>query len=541
MRRSLHPVTVLLLTLLVIIPITLRLEAAYAQSTPTPAITSTATQTNTPLNRQPPTATLRVTGAPFIAGTGVEPAFPAVVMVQVMLDVPLERVRSARVHIYQAESGLDVTAEVDPTDPDLAQVKEKLSVISYPWRIDPATAPTLFSYVNFDWTVSLRENVTANVLSGFIFQDIRPLAGDKGILAWRNIGSEADGLQLYSHNPSLSIGVLQTNASRVLDKLRQQTGLDLRYKFIIYDPGYKFCDGITGPDDLLYIQVRSTAGFYPCLIDNAIAIYHAQGYQVVERANSSLEQLQNQIADLMIREAYERFWRASDPPAWFREGLFQLYQPSGQVRALQIARDASRTNSLLPLAALDVNPVDLSSIELWRSQSYLMIAFMASRYGADAPFTLAAEISDVYAFKAALSTLGTDEQQFYSDWQRWLFTEDADAAVNWTPYLALTATRTNTPAPTLTRSPTSSIPTITKTPSPVPTNPPLVTFTDIPPTETNTARPPGSLRSPTPRPTPTPEGPLITLTRSPLLLIGVVAFVVVVVALVLGFVLRRRR
>jgi hypothetical protein len=530
-----------LLTLTVILMIISGLQAVYAQSTPTPAITSTATQTNTPVNRQTATATLRVTGAPFIVSTAVEPAFPAVVMLQVRIDVPLERVRSATVHVYQAESGLDITAEIDLTDPEVVQQRGELGVISYPWRIDPATAPKLFSYVNFDWTVSLRENVTANALSGFTFQDIRPLMLDAPITEWRRVGNEGDTLQLYTHNELLSLGTLQTNTLRVLDKLRQQTGLDLRYKIIIYDPGYKFCDGITGPDGL-YVQLRTTEGFYLCKPEDAVNIYRAQGFHVIERATSGLDQLQGQLSDLMVREAYRRLWRSSQPPAWFREGLFQLYQPSGQLRALQIARDASRANRSLPLSALQTDLADLADIDLWRSQSYLMITFLASRYGADAPFTLAANLSDIYTFNAALAALyNTTEAQVYADWQRWLFTGEAEAAVNWTPYLGLTPTRTGTPSSTLTRSPTSSIPTETRTPRVEPTNPPLVTFTNVPPTLTNTPRPPGSLRSPTPRPTPMPEGPLVTLTRSPLLLIVAVAGLVIVVALVLGLVLRRRR
>ena len=540
MRRSLSSISLVLLTLLMILMIALGLDAAYAQTTPTPAITNTATVTNTPVNRQPATPTLRVTGAPFITGTFVEPVFPAAILLQVILDVPLDRVRSARVHIYQPESGLDVTYEVDLTIPELAHPKNKSTLISYPWQIDPANAPALFSYVNFEWTVSLRENVTSTVLSGFTFQDVRPLVLPNTITEWRNVGSDTEGLQLYTHNSALSIGVVETNALRVLNKLRQSTGLALNYKFIIYDPGFKFCDG-PADERGLFIEARSIGGFYLCKVENAIAIYVAQGYQVIERAGPSLDQLQSQISDAMIREAYSRLWRTTQPPPWFREGLFQLYQPSGQVRALQLVRDASRTNGVLPLAALDSDP-DLSSIDMWRSQSYLMIAFLASRYGADAPFTLASSVTDIYTFKAALTALfNTDEQQLYTDWQRWLFTSEADAAVNWTPYLGPTPTRTATPGPTITRSSTSSVPTDTSTPRPQPTNIPIVTFTEVPPTATNTARPPGSLRSPTPRPTPAPEGPIITLTRSPLLLIGAVAFLVIVVALVLGLVLRRRR
>jgi hypothetical protein len=49
------------------------------------------------------------------------------------------------------------------------------------------------------------------------------------------------------------------------------------------------------------------------------------------------------------------------------------------------------------------------------------------------------------------------------------------------------------------------------------------------------------LRSPTPAPTPLPEGPVTTITRSPLLLVGMVALIVLVLGIGLGAVLRRGR
>jgi hypothetical protein len=518
----------------------LGMRLAAAQATPTPAITSTPSVTNTPVTRQPPaTPTLRVTGAPFIVGTYVEPLFPNHVVLQVRLNLPLERVRSARVRLYQADSGLDFTAEAELNNPDLAQERPEFTALTYVWRIDPSQAPRLFSYINMDWTVSLRENVTATVLSGFVFQDVRPLQLRGKIAAWRSSGADGSALQLYSHNELLSLGTISAQVLRVLDKATRQTGLRAQYKFIIYDPDMRFCDGALGPDGL-YLQAQTTTAFYPCRVEDAIAIYVAQGYQVIERATPRLDLLQRQIEDFILRDLHRRLWRVAQPPAWFREGLFQLYQPSGQARALSLAREASRANALLPLAALERDLDDLSQIEMWRAQSYLMVAYLASRYGAEMPFDLAASLSDVYSFDAALAALlNTDAATLYNDWAQWLFTDAAEAAVNWTPYLGVTPTHTVTPLPTGSRTPTKVIPTLT--PRPTFTAPPILSFTPVPPTATNTARPAGSLRSPTPRPTPAPDGPLTTLGRSPLLLLLVAAVIMVVVALVLGGVLRRRR
>lgn len=513
-----------------------------AQVTPTPAITSTPRATNTSATRLPTASpTLRVTGAPFILFTDVEPLFPALITLEVALDLTRDRVESASVRLHQAESGLDVTAQIDLTNPLAVAERLEVTYLYYPWLIDPATAPRLFSFVEVEWTIRLRENVTSKVISGFIFQDLRRFLPTNQIQRWRSVGGADDMLRLFSHNDSLALNLVQANSARVLTQLRERTGLDLRYQFVIYDPGYRFCEGLIGEDRRIYLRSDKDTGFYPCSVENALAIYRAQGYQVLERATQSLDGLTAQINERMIRDAYARLWRVGQPPAWFREGLFQLYEPRPQARALQLVREANRVGGLLSLPQLNADPAELSQVDLWRAQSYLLTLFLAARYGGQAPFEIANAFSDVYTFDAALTDhTGTAAAMLYAEWERWLLTDAAAIAVRWTPYIPTTPTPTNTSQPSPTRTPTSAIPTETDTPRPTYTSPPFSTFTPIPPRPTNTPRPAGSLRSPTPAPTPLPEGPVTTITRSPLLLVGVVALIVLVLGVGLGAVRRGR-
>jgi hypothetical protein len=520
-----------------------RLAAAQGGtgSTPTPAITSTPSATNTPAPRLPSaTATLRVTGAPFIQYTDVEVLFPAAVVLEVGLEVPTERVEAASVRLFQEAAGLDINVQIDLSDPFALRARGDQSSVLYAWRVDPATAPRLFSFIEVAWTVRLKENVTANALSGFVFQDRRTTEPTNRIDGWQHVGADADHLRLYAHRDTLALNIVQANSGRVLDKLRQKTGLDLRYRFLIYEPGYRFCTGFVAEDRQVYLRSSRTTDFYVCRVTDALDIFRAQGYEVLERATQGLEQLQAQINERMIRDAHARLWRVSQPPAWFREGLFQLYAPRSQARALTITRDALRLGRLIPLTDLTGDPADFAQVELWRAQSYLLALYLASRYGADAPFEIAASLRDVYTFEGSLrATVNADSEAIYADWERWLLTEAADSAVLWSPYAPTTPTPTNTAAASPTRTPTSSIPTNTVAPRPTYTSPPFSTLTPIPPPPTNTPRPPGSLRTRTPAPTPIVEGPLTTIARSPLLLIGVVAGVVIVLGVVLGFILRR--
>ncbi|MBX3061679.1 MAG: hypothetical protein KF726_01820 [Anaerolineae bacterium] len=528
---------ILLFSAIALTSVTRQLAQAQEPATPTPLLTVEATITPTLGFRQQATATstLQLTGAPFITYTASEMMFPALVQLEVGINVPIERVVSARIHLSQPESGLDFSADVDlQSEDNVRRIGDEAAVLYYAWQIDPLVAPPLFSTVQFDWSLRLVENVSAQAYNSFQFADTRRYIGTEPIDGWRSVGATADPLQLIGHNPALPLDLVRTRSQRVLDKVRATIGMTPQFHFVIYDPGISFCGKFVADDGRLYIQSGSNLVFYPCNPQDALTIYQRQGYRVLERATLNVDQLVEQINDEIMRESFAAYWRVDQPPGWFREGLFQLLRPTTNVRALQIARTAERASDLLPLEALLTEPSDLTAAELWRAQAYLMTLYLADRFGADAPFRLAVALRDVYTFDAALQALfGVTPDVFYLEWSRWLLTEAADRASRWTPYLETTPTPTETLRPFPSRTPTSSIPTETPTPRPTLTAPPFDTFTPVPPTATNTPRPPGSLRSPTPVPTPVPEGSLTTIAQSPLAIVGIVIAVVLLVIVVI--------
>ncbi|MBN1967252.1 MAG: hypothetical protein JW910_21545, partial [Anaerolineae bacterium] len=110
-------------------------------------------------------------------------------------------------------------------------------------------------------------------------------------------------------------------------------------------------------------------------------------------------------------------------------------------------------------------------------------------------------------FETALADLtGESFETLLVNWERWLFSTQAEQAVIWTLYSPLTAT----PLPSATRTPVPPTRTATAIPSATPTRTPTPTatsrvfqvpsplpsytpFTPIAPTPSNTPRPPGSL------------------------------------------------
>jgi len=251
---------------------------------------------------------------------------------------------------------------------------------------------------------------------------------------------------------------------------------------------------------------------FPCDPGVATQIYNAQGFIEVLRSSSQIDMLQDQLTEIIAADAYDSMWKMASeaPPAWLRAGLSARYDVVGHSYALLQTRDADRTDQLLTLDELAVPAIVKAndhgaSVRAWNAQSYLLMTYLAVRFGADAPVKIAQLIAQNSKFADALTVVGNGAkiENLYAAWKDWLFSPDADEAVAWSPYL-IDATPTHTPSPTdfPTITPTDSGPTATDTPlfsitnTPRPSPTPLPTATPILPT--NTPLPPGSLSSSTP-------------------------------------------
>jgi len=173
-------------------------------------------------------------------------------------------------------------------------------------------------------------------------------------------------------------------------------------------------------------------------------------------------------------------------------GLAGLYHLQADTPALQVARAAGRTESLIPLEGLMFDPPDdwpEMKRELWEAQSYLLVLYLADRWGADAPFELAERLTNETGdFETIFTSVtGQSVRLFWVEWQRWLFAGVAEDATRWTPYLE------TTPTPTPTATATVIVPTATFTV--VPSYTPSREFAGT----TEATSGPGEVVTPTPR------------------------------------------
>lgn len=455
--------------------------------------------------------------APRVAHTDAEVLFPSAVRFGLIMTGTWEDVTRAVLRIGQP----DTRTYTIPVD------VRGLAVLlgpgawraDYLWPISPARTFAPFTTVSYSWTISTADGETHVAEGAFIFEDAVRSAPTPA--TWRYTEPP---LQLYTHNATLVLDFVRANVMRALERARAETGIDRTFRIVLYDAGVDFC---LRDADGLYTDSRYVGGTRrDCDPGAAVHIYRAHDLTLLRRPDATLDSLQDRLVELIAGELYAALWADSSPPAWFREGLIQLYGLTTRQSTLALARDAARAGGLLPLAVMSLPPDDDPAVtRLWRAQSYLMTLYLAGRFGARAPFDLARDVAMPMTFEEALAArFGIGLNRLYDDWRRWLLSPEAVAAVRWTPYLPATPTPTPLPSATPTRTPTADVPTATRTAMPTLTPFPVRSNTPIPRTPTNTPRPPGSLRTPTPVPAP-PEsgGGLCPGAAIPPLIIGIVS------------------
>lgn len=459
--------------------------------------------TNTPfISPTPGVPTVIPTDTPvgLIARADAEMLFPAAVRFGLAIKTASTEVIAGKVRIFQPASGLDLTRDINPAK-DTQFLNDKEGLVNYVWEFRPEEAPEPFTVLRYEWEITLAGGVKDRASGQVLFQDTLRTA-PAAVTTW---GQTSPPVRLYAHNSQLALNLLAPIVTNAYELARRITQTTLTPKIVIYDPDVTFCQRATVQGvATTYIESRFFGGTRrPCNPTAAEAIYARYGFTLVRRPNLALNTLQDRLIQTIVGGVYDPFWAKAAVPAWFRDGLIALHGPNPNSAALGIVQERARAGRLLALPDLITPPETLSAADrrVYAAQSYLLVLYIADRYGAEAPFALAAGLADMGDFTAALRGLAQiTPEALYADWTAWIMTEAAERAVRWTPYLATTPTPTATPTITPTR--TATAPPVTRTPAPTIT---LPAFPTVTPPATPTPLPPGSLQRPTPVPTPTPN------------------------------------
>jgi hypothetical protein len=438
---------------------------------------------------------------PIYAQFGADNMFPMLIRIWTAVRLPAASIRSIKVRVFQ-EGIIDQEIDV-PTKGNIVILGDNASLVFFAWPLTTANAPQPFKEISFTWVIESPQG-------SFLKSDPYFLPYEDARRTW---GRQPDTpIALYWHNLSLNIKFLSDNLKRAYSLLQQNAAMNQQYQFVIYEAGAPLCDkDPKRPADNVVIA-RKDLTVYPCDPQNAARLYAARGMRLIQRTSPLLEQLQDDLIMLMADDAYRVYFKAapSAPPAWVKGGLVQLYGLVGRANALLLVREQARQDRLLTLDELAVDPVPRANdygatVRNWNSQAYMLMLYLAARFGVAAPIDLSKQILAGPTFDDAIRTVtkGMTPAQLYNDWKTWLLTADADNAIRWNIY-ATQPTPTVTLAPTdyPTYTPVPIVPSLTPTLFPSKTPTPSLTPTPILPS--NTPRPPGSLATVTPAQAATP-------------------------------------
>jgi hypothetical protein len=337
----------------------------------------------------------------------------------------------------------------------------------------------------------------------------------------------------------IGVSRLMTDLQPVYASLAQNTGQDLSLNLLVYTDA--FPPGCTQNDENQPVARGPVSGIeIPCDESLANVIFRASGYELLQSMSSNLNQIEIVVTAAMVARFYEIAWQGKAVPDWFQVGLKQFYAPNLKSSLYPTLMRMARNNGLLPL-----DGSGSANNDLWQTQNYGLVLYIADQIGVPSLFRLANVDADTFA-AAYQAAMGKPLSTLLNDWERWIFTDRAVAAFSFTAYQAATATptATRTLSPTPTATATSTVtPTFTPTvtgvlsATPSPTRTPTRTLTPEP--ATRTPRPAGSLNTPTPVPTQA-VNPISGLS-SPVTALGILTIGLVLIAVFALFLLRPRQ
>lgn len=479
-----------------------------------------------------------------IFGYRQEVVFPAAIHFVVGMNLGQDDTESITLTLQQ-QSGYHKTISLDLEK----NLLENAGIANqYRYVMDLTAEPGLvpFETVNLKWEVKSTQGKVSIAENEFEFDD-------KAHGPWETAGEPP--LILHWLNEHLAGDSIRNEVLAAYGLLTQRTRLTPSFQFVIYDPNTPLCqearDEVTN-ESLQVVIAPDDQTAYSCSIEAFQQVYANGGMLFVQRITFGYSELQDTLIRQMAYNTYLTLWKSTPVPAWFLEGLALLYRLHPSVAALEVVRDAARTDSLLGLSILAaplVETADFRERTLWESESYLLALYLAARYGAEAPFALARDIAagDGGFDGALMSLTGGEQQALWAAWNQWLFTDEASKAAAWTPYTVTTPTPTATA--TATPIPPSATPSATPTITLTPTStfrgdqPPTAVVQRLTPTRiitvTNTPLPPGSLPTAKPRPSnDSDESGSAPATRAGIIVLVAAAAILIVS---LGSIILRRR
>ncbi len=483
----------------------------------------------------------------FIQEWSEEIIFPSAIRFNLTIALPPPEVTAVTLTI-KPETQPTITIPLDLSS--TVKVGGDVTGIVYIWQFPADNPPLLFKDITFDWQVTSQSNQNAKIEDRFIFIDQRA--------NWLRDISVGSTLKLTIPNGKASsitvtpiysqtgIDDLTASLKKTSDLLVKNLGAIPTFDLMIYDTTQlPICSKNAKAESVAVAPISGLE--VSCLPTTADQIFAKNGYTVLQLKSPTLGDILTAVSDYVVEQSYIADWSGKNVPEWFKAGLTEFYSPmlKAELNAPVVA--AARSNSLLQLDVMAKALTANTNSELWRSESYGLVVYIASQIGVDGLFKLATDAGTASSFEAAYqAAVGKPLDTLLGNFGRWLFTDAASGAFTFTIYQPATPSPTPTRTPTVTKTPLPST-TPSFTPSatvtgvlsltPLPSRTPTATSTPAP--ATNTPRPAGSLNTLTPTPALTTLATNATNTNLTIGIIILIAGSIIVV--IAAFILFRPR
>lgn len=483
----------------------------------------------------------------FIQDWSQEVIFPSAVRFTLTLALPPDQVKDVTLTI-KPENQSPITIPLDLGSTTI--VGGPVTGIAYLWQIPADNPPILFKDITFDWQATSQSGQSAKIEDKFNFVDqranwLRDLAITNNLKLTLPNGKPSSSTITPAYTRT-GIDNLTTNLKQVADLLAANLGSIPTFNLLVDDTTLlPICTNNAKGESVAVATSSNTE--VACTPDLADKIFVLSGYTTLKLTSSTLGAIQSAVSNYIVEQSYASGWSGKNIPEWFQAGLTEFYSPDSKADLNAPALIAARSNSLLPLDVMAKTPATNTNADLWRSESYGLVVYIASQIGVKGLFKLATDAGTAASFEESYqSATGKPINSLLGSFGRWLFTDAASGAFTFTAYQAATPSPTPTRTATFTLTPTpSSTPTFTPSPtvtgvlSPTPLPSHTPTLTPPPAPATNTPRPAGSLNTPTPTPAQNTTATNVTNTN---ISVGIIILAVgAIIVLIAAYILYRPR
>lgn len=462
--------------------------------------------------------------------TEIEQMYPAGIGFIIDIGVPFSQIEAATLtfsgeNIERQEIEIDLSAaQILPESPEAPEgvilpspTPSNTTRLGYAWALSLDNLPRLFSEMTYTWDIEVRNRPRMIAEGTFTFRDPR--------FNW--VHHSNGGLNIAFAEIVANSTAINGELRSIYTTLSNVTRANIPINLIVYPEGVTpNCDQ---RENFFFARAYFLGEDFPCSPQVAEAVLRQSDFFAL--TSPSRASLRTLLAGWLIDHFLTDYWSNTAMPLWFRESVKRFFSVEDTASTLSVSRTIVRSNQQLTLSQMLQTP-SASNRTTWDAQAYSMMLYIVDSIGVEGLYSLMQASSRDFDARYE-DAMGEPLSRILINWQRWLFTPNAEVANGVSPYQLATVIPSATPTLTYTPTLTSTLPP-SNTPPPtdmlMPTLTPSYTPTQALPT--NTPRSASDLFTPTPIPPTNPSTNISSITQSIVIAILMILIALAIVAFI---------